>query len=404
MLSRFIQCLSSFLRMALLALAIPLALICTASSAFAHQRVFVDKDSTVTTPTGAGWTTAYRYLSEGIARAVDLSSGGTLEVQVWVAEGTYRPDESEANPTGNNDRALSFQMHNNVKLYGGFEGDEAATPAGFNERMPLSRLTILSGDIDSDDVLDDDNSYHVVYAKWSDWTAIIDGFVVTMGYANDAPVPFYGQSTANPDNIPAGTGGGMLILGSMSEGPHQSHPTVLRCTFENNSADYGGGTFQHGMQLTFPGPSFINCVWKNNAADVEGGGFHSFAIPFNVQIEAPCPSYNPLLFYNCLFVGNDAPTGGALLSGRGSFPKLINCTVVANSNGIFQQVQNDCGSTTLRNSIVYRNGTCTAGNCPFDDQIDGCFSILDSCVQNLPGTLTDCQSKDTGALPAIRCS
>jgi hypothetical protein len=184
--SKFFKWLRALPRMVLLTLAMLLMVLCSASSAFAQLRVFVDEDSTAVTPTGTNWTTAFRHLSEGIAEAEELSEDGDVPVQVWVAEGTYRPDESEANPTGTNPpnaaaRAMSFQMHNNVAIYAGFDTQETGTqPEQFMQRRPYENICILSGDLANDDDpqdpfdpdLIDENSHHILRAIRVDGTAI----------------------------------------------------------------------------------------------------------------------------------------------------------------------------------------------------------------------------------------
>ena len=97
-------------------------------------------------------------------------------------------------------------MHDNVRWYGGFEGDETDR----NQRAPLVNITILSGDIDGDNITDSDNSYHIVTADRVDETAIIDGFHVIRGYVSDAPAPETG--------VPAGGGAGLQIIGDAAGG------------------------------------------------------------------------------------------------------------------------------------------------------------------------------------------
>src|SRR5690606_33093528 len=105
---------------------------------------------------GASWATAFPDLQDGLAAAAALSQAGPVEV--WVAEGVYRPG-----PAGN--RAATFILRNNVALYGGFAGGETSR----EERDPSVNLTILSGDLAGDDegtiTNRGDNAYHVVTAS-----------------------------------------------------------------------------------------------------------------------------------------------------------------------------------------------------------------------------------------------
>ena len=56
---------------------------------------------------------------------------------VWVKAGTYKPNDA----TGTTDRDQSFQLNNNVAVYGGF----AATETERLQRNWLSNVTVLSG-------------------------------------------------------------------------------------------------------------------------------------------------------------------------------------------------------------------------------------------------------------------
>lgn len=134
------------------------------------------------------------------------------EVHLWVAatDDPYRPG-----PPG--DRHASFQLVDDVILYGGFAGDETE----LSQRNIFLNKTVLSGDLDGDDGPDfanrDDNSYHVVTSSLNDATAQIDGFVITGG-----------NSDNQGDGAPDPYGGGMYASNSQA--------AVINCTFTSNSA------------------------------------------------------------------------------------------------------------------------------------------------------------------------
>ena len=104
---------------------------------------------------GITWETAYKYLQDALYKP---PTGGD---QIWVATGTYYPDEDERANVTPNDRTETFQLINDVALYGGF-------PSGGNvweTRDPNQHETILNGDLNGDDVgftNNGENSYHVV--------------------------------------------------------------------------------------------------------------------------------------------------------------------------------------------------------------------------------------------------
>ncbi|HRP64411.1 MAG TPA: hypothetical protein PK400_14020, partial [Phycisphaerales bacterium] len=106
---------------------------------------------------GEGWNTAKKYLQDGLTAAdAYLSQNPTHTVHIWVAAGTYRPDQGSGISPGT--RAASFPLRNNVRVYGGFAGNEIM----FDTRDPAVHLTILSGDLLNSDK---NNSRHVVIAK-----------------------------------------------------------------------------------------------------------------------------------------------------------------------------------------------------------------------------------------------
>lgn len=89
---------------------------------------------------GATWQNAYIYLQDALAYA---AANPEID-EVWVATGTYYPDQDAGNPDGTGDRSATFLLDfNNIQLLGGFEGTETLP----EQRDPVANLTVLSGDI-----------------------------------------------------------------------------------------------------------------------------------------------------------------------------------------------------------------------------------------------------------------
>lgn len=65
--------------------------------------------------TGSSWTDAYNDLQDALA---DANSGDLI----WVAEGTYKPDQVGGKTPG--DQYATFGLINGVGVYGGFAGYE----------------------------------------------------------------------------------------------------------------------------------------------------------------------------------------------------------------------------------------------------------------------------------------
>lgn len=300
--------------------------------------IYVDAASTATSPNGSSWSEAYPELSSALAAA-------TSGQAIWVAAGTYYP-------TTGSDRTASFDLVSGVSVYGGFAGTETA----LTDRDPAAHVTILSGDIDTNGVLDGANSYHVVRGADS---AVLDGFTITMGYAVLSGSPpsdfntFDGVITVAPGHdsdeilrILTGVnyiaGGGMLNVGAA--------PTVRNCTFENNSASKGGAVYNM-TQRNFPysviyaAPTFEDCVFDSNSASARGGAvnndmttnptFVSCRFLNNACDDKGGAIYSDLqcdaTLVNVLIARNTAERGAGLVSDGSSQPSLLYVTIADNT-------------------------------------------------------------------------
>lgn len=155
----------------------------------AGEIIYVDADA-LGLNDGTSWADAYTDLQAALG-AADSSD------QIWVAEGIYRP-------TTDTTRTIAFELETGVSLYGGFAGTETLR----SQRDWQSHRSVLSGDIGTTGVMTD-NSYNVIRGNGTDGTAILDGFVVTGGYAD-------GSGTYDK-------GGGLHISGGS--------PTIVNITF-----------------------------------------------------------------------------------------------------------------------------------------------------------------------------
>lgn len=230
---------------------------------------------------GELWSTAFKTVRKALLEAGQ--NPGPHEI--FVAAGTYYPDE--INGGDSNDRDATFSLVNGVSVYGGFlNGDD------FEDRDPETNITILSGDIDQNYdqgnpfANNANNSFHVVTADGVGITTIINGFTITGGNADGT----------GPIAELQGGGGGMTSI--------DSTPIIVRCVFFENSAgsasSSGGGAglrisiFPSGETLAF----VINCSFIDNKAirsngfPGRGGGLVTGLSTLNVT--------------NCLFSGNTA--------------------------------------------------------------------------------------------------
>lgn len=174
-----------------------------------YGRTYVDQAATGNDD-GTSWDNAYVDLQEALA----LAENGD---QIWVAEGTFIP--------GNTPEA-TFLIDTELHLYGGFASAECYS----YERDLEEHQTILSGDLNGDDVDDDfennkdDNAQTVVRViSTNDNTTLIDGFTIRNGNSDGGP------------NLFQQNGGGLHSEGSL---------TIRNCLFTQNfCVENGGGLY-----------------------------------------------------------------------------------------------------------------------------------------------------------------
>ena len=314
-------------------------------------RIYVDLTNVSGTEDGASWATAFVTLQDALAVA-------TSGAEVWVADGTYYPDEGGS--ALDNDRTSTYQLMSEVGIYGGFAG------IGTNETLRAERdiatnVTILSGDLaknDSGSVNNSENAYHVVIGDGTNATAILDGFTITAGNANSAGIPnnrgggIYnsnGSPTLTNLNISgnsADSGGGIFNIAS-------SNPMLTNVTISGNSAEFGGGGI---INLDSSNPTLTNVTISGNSAAV-GGGVRNWN------------SSNPII-QNSIVWGNSAVTSGSQIANDASTLTLTYTLVeggiagIANTNGgsVINSGGNIDGDPLFTNAIPAANAPNTAGD------------------------------------------
>lgn len=216
---------------------------------------------------GSSWELAYRDLQLALFEA----AGCANITEIRVADGAYTPG---------NDPSDSFQLQNNLAIYGGYLGyvDTGARIEG-DLRNPLKFRTTLSGDIDSNDGfellrfpggdsgINGQNSYHVVDASGVDHTAVLDGFYISGGNAHVETVPeeplrinVEAESPVEYDNM----GGGLISIDGSA--------TLSNLYFAGNLAHENGGAIA-SISSTL---TISNSEFTNNAAG-HGGAIYNTA-------------------------------------------------------------------------------------------------------------------------------
>jgi hypothetical protein len=293
-----------------------------------NAQIYVDIDATSGSNNGTSWANAYTNLQD----AIDAANAND---QIWVAAGTYLPTKDHTgNSTPTNNRDKNFHLATDMKIYGGFAGTETL----LSQRDAATNITILSGDLDGNDVVTESgrafgitgnikNAYHVMITAYLTVAAVIDGFTIKGGNANGSGVLISYQSQTHRNN----GGGGMSN--------RSSSPTITNTTFLYNTAILGGG-----MCNTFSSPTITNTTFSYNTASRGGGMYNG--------------RYSPTI-KNSIFLHNTADEGGGMYN-NACFPTITNTTfsyntAVNNSGG---GMCNYSSSPTIKNSIFSHN---TAG-------------------------------------------
>lgn len=277
-----------------------------------YRAVFVAAGATGSED-GSSWADAFVSLQDALAMVPE----GFL---IHVAAGTYYPDEGSDQT--DNLRSSTFQLANGVEILGGFP------PAGgaLFERDPAAHLSILSGDLQQDDPVQADNAFHVVTGTGTDATAVLDGFVVRDGFA-DQPTDrhhlgagilcdFSGSPTFRNlvvrDNDAWLVGGGAYL--------NAASPTFFRVSFEANRTPQSGASVVGegaGLYLNASNASFTNCRFLGNDAAASGGALSLHVSDVDLT--------------NVLFSGNHAAAdGGAIYGNSNSTFTMVNGTLSGN--------------------------------------------------------------------------
>lgn len=304
---------------------------------------YVDDDASLGGD-GASWNTAFRYLQDALATA-------TAGDEIRVAGGTYQPDRDELGNVLPGDREATFHLISGVGIYGGYAGLAGGGPP--DTRDLELHVSVLSGDLDGDDAPDfennEENSYHVVTGSDTQTTAILDGFVITGGNANQESRP-HGLGAGMLNDYGDPTLRNCIFLGNSAYdrggGLNNNHgsPTLTDCVFEANRAHFGGGLAGY-----FGRPELIQCAFLNNSADWYAAGMSI--------------SRSDATLIDTIFVGNTAVTGGGALTSNIGSPTLLNCTFLENSTTMYGSgaISFSGGGPTVINSTFVANTTAESG-------------------------------------------
>ncbi|MFZ5809752.1 MAG: beta strand repeat-containing protein [Chloroflexota bacterium] len=263
--------------------------------------------------------------------------------EIWVKKGVHKPGS---------ERTDTFTLKNGVAVYGGFNGTETSR----GQRDWQANLTILSGDIDNNDINTDgnfiaettadikgDNAYHVVTGSGTNNTAVLDGFVITAGLALGSDPNNSGGGMYNNSGSPtltnitfsgnaAYSGGGMI-------NDWGSNPTLTALTFSGNAALFGGGMANYNSS----NPPLTNVTFSSNTATDRAGGMYN-------------SSSSPTLT-NVTFSNNHASSYGGGMVNNSSGPALANVTFSNNSAGDYGGGMVNNSSNPTLTDVTFTNNS-----------------------------------------------
>ena len=333
---------------------------------------------------GSTWATAFNELQTAMDLAVSCEDPS---LQVWVATGTYLPTQDKnGNKTPVDPRTKTFFLNKNIRLYGGFSGNEAS----LEERSHDSYST-LSADINTTPDDRSDNAYLVMEIDGTTNSitnsCIIDGFEITQGYA------FSGLFIRNSSGIIVRNAspwirncrltehygdltGAVYIDGQNAD--QSIEPIIESCIFENNQAAGNAGALYLNGSPNYLSAKILNCTFNANQSGFDGG-----AVYVNGQY-AECRT----TFTNCVFTRNSSNYNGGAFFLYGGFgigiAHLNNCTFAYNTSdaygGAFYQDNSASPHfSNFKNTIFWGNTDPNFGSAPvvtFDGNINFSHCIV----------------------------
>lgn len=359
-------------------------------------RIFVSQTTNVTLPEGYNMSaylgrsfyTSFSTLEDALGYIRSMRDKGHNDnFEILVAGGTYKPS-NERNTTAavtHDQRLYSFEVPQNVSIYGGFKGDESYgsldaqntqskipttsgsiqvdnmgdittilskrdysdfNQNGINEPWELANQTILSGQINASSTAQ--NAYHVVFTDKGEATTVnpvvLDGLTVMNGETDN-------QLSISTDENEQGRGGGIYSNGVTY--------TISRCRLLNNTAVRGGAIFVRDADLNLSGcilagnKTVDNTAQETNTLTSRGGAAYVSGIDGTAYLRA----------VNTLWANNEsAKEGGAIgtnyagvTSAHDPFIYILNNTFVRNKAAKNPVLYNHNAKSELVNTLIWGN-------------------------------------------------
>jgi hypothetical protein len=325
------------------------------------------KPSSSGTGDGSSWVNA----SSDLQGMINASAAGE---EVWVASGTYKPTE-KLDLASTNDRDKTFKLKAGVKIYGGFSGNEAL----LSERNPSSNVTILSGDLNNDNLPNIGDNYHVVASAGSSTGAVLDGFTIQHGFADGTVTVLQAKQNQgagiNITNEEASiTFKNLIIRDNSSSGTGNGGAGVYLNLLNNSDCIFDNIVFDNNRAITASGGAmfFTSGVGSPKVTVTNSKVFRSAGTSgAGLYVIGTLGNVSNFKLFNTIFSENRAsstPGGGAVYVAGYTNTDVINCTFYNNSNANGAFSYNNALHTVLNlyNCIFNKNSTNSAGTTPAD--------------------------------------
>lgn len=312
------------------------------SAVMAQSKIYYVSPTAQGTRDGLSWANATT-LTDALGKAV---AGD----QIWVQGFETISSDNIYFPTS----TTGFTLNSGVQLYGGFAGTETTLDDRETLGKPyqLRYRTVLSGDIDMNDVIDNTNLIFPANTKRTDnatHVLSIDMAPSSSGNNNNYPTVVNGFSIGGGQADGADEyGGGIYISGDNTYG---GNFRIERCFFVNNYATLGGAIYVDAeVQNVNNGESLINqCAIYNNAAGERGAVVNAGG---GIYLAGAATVVNSTIFNN--------ENGGIRLSGKS---RVVNTTVARNTGAGIDLLETATDANVF-NTIIWGNTLLSAQNQP----------------------------------------
>ena len=189
-----------------------------------------------------------------------------------------------------------------------------------------------------------------IYAKNSEYTLVGCSFEGNLVLSHGSAIRDINSVSEISDcnfsgNIAGGTGGAASFT-------NNALTDMLRCSFINNEAGYGGAVY-----LNTVNPVLVDCSFVSNICTYKGGAIYNYG--------------SPLSLINCRLTDNASAGAGGAVYNYGSPLSLINCRLTDNASaGAGGAVYNNqsgealyCGTVFSVNTAVGQGGAVLNDNC-----------------------------------------